>query len=210
MPRSTIPLEERSTSRSVNVPPSIWEPLLDTFPDGEYKHVSDWFRKVALRRLSRSEEEKKYFDCETSKDTLQRLIKKEKDLEKVLRSNILEGGESAFTVLHNLAVSFGSNEELTENTEHVLNELYNYDCSPEDIFNDTDLELFIHYFEKVLERRNLHEQIKRYRRNGQGKKTSKTEATGNNGNGNGHGNGGNDEGESNGHDDCTTTVEEND
>lgn len=163
--RSQLPLEEKGVPRGVYCPETLWDALLKSFPDGEYKNVSSWFRGEARKRLAQQGNTLRApFDYELKENTLKRLIKEEAGLEKMLHNEQTDDGDSAYDELYAFAVSLGSDKGLTKNTEQVLKALHGYDYTGEEPFSEKSLELFIQYFETVLKRRALQAELKRHRR----------------------------------------------
>lgn len=106
------------------------------------------------------------FDYEGKKRELRKLLKDEDGLTKDLQKEQLDTKRSAYEELCIFAASFGSDETLTENSDQVLSELYNYNYTGREVFSKNSLEMFIQMYEIVLRRRELQIELDAHRKNG--------------------------------------------
>lgn len=136
---------------------------MKSFPNSEYKNVSDFFRKKAHEYLSkRGEDQEDAFDYEAQEDNLSRLMIKEDKLEKILKSNMLVNRRSAYDELCYLV--FGRDKNCSVDDGKVIDFLHSYEYHGDEVFSEKDLEYFIQYYELLIKRRKLQNKIKLHRR----------------------------------------------
>jgi len=85
--------------------------------------------------------------------------KKERDLLKALTDTELPNRKSLFEIMHDLAVSLGTDETLSKDLPTVRQRLLEYKISPRDGFTQSQKILFATYLTVVLERRAINDKI---------------------------------------------------